>query len=119
MQKLLAAAALSATLLTAVPALAADGFIGISVSVDGEGFFLNPTLKSAKVAKVTPQSPAQQAGITEGDLILEVEGRKVAGAKASELKPYLDREVGQSVRFLLKKTSGEEKLVTVTAGPKP
>jgi C-terminal processing protease CtpA/Prc len=119
MSRRLATLLLAPGLLIAAAAHAASGYIGISVSVDGEGFFLNPTLKSARVAKVAPQSPAQRAGITEGDLILEVEGRKVQGAKASELKPYMDRVEGQEVRFLLKKPSGEERQVTVTAGPKP
>jgi hypothetical protein len=51
-------------------------------------------------------------------LILEVEGKRVAGSKANDLKPYLEREVGQSVRFLLKKPSGEEKQVIVVAAPR-
>lgn len=117
--RLILATALATALMTAGTARAADGTIGISVSVQGEGFFLNPTLQSVRIAKVAPQSPAHLAGMAEGDQILEVEGRKVQGAKASELKPYLSREAGQTLRILLKKATGEEKLVTVTTAPKP
>lgn len=102
----------------ALPAYAAQGYIGISVRVDGEGFFLNPTIVTAKVAKVDPDSPAHRAGIAEGDLILEVEGKRVAGSRAKDLKPYLEREVGQPLRFLLKTSSAEEKQVTVVAVPR-
>jgi C-terminal processing protease CtpA/Prc len=119
MKSFVTALALAAALLSAAPPVVAKpGTLGISISVDGEGF-LNPTLKSVKVVKVVPDSPAQQAGISEGDMILEVEGKQVAGAKANDIKPYLQREVGQSVRLLLKRSNGEEKQVTVTAGPKP
>ena len=49
-QRLLLAFAL---LMLASSAWAADqGYFGFSVAVDGEGFFLNPTLKSIKIEKV-------------------------------------------------------------------
>lgn len=66
-----------------------------------------------------PSLPAQQAGITEGDLILEVEGTRVAGSRARDLQPYLERKAGQPLRFLLRKPNGEERQVTVIPGPKP
>jgi len=96
-----------------------SGYIGINVAVEGEGAFWNPTLRSVKVAKVSPGSPAEQAGMNAGDFIVEIEGKPVAGAKANDLKPYMQREVGQQVRFLVKKVSGEVKPIAVVAGPKP
>jgi C-terminal processing protease CtpA/Prc len=101
-------------------ALAADkGYLGISVKIEGEGVFWNPTLKSARIARVAPGSPAAQAGVAAGDEIVEVEGKRVAGAKGRELQPYLEREVGQPLRLVLKTASGELKPVTLVAGPKP
>ncbi len=94
------------------------GYLGISLSVEGEGFFLNPTLKMVKIAKVALNSPAAKAGIESGDLLLELEGKKVVGAKANDLKPYLDKEVGQTVRLAIQKSSGEVKQLAVVAGPK-
>jgi C-terminal processing protease CtpA/Prc len=94
------------------------GYLGVALSVEGEGFFLNPTLKSIKIEKVTPNSPAARAGIEAGDFLVEIEGKKIAGAKANELKPYLEREVGQRVHLAVKKNSGDVKQLEVVAGPK-
>lgn len=94
------------------------GFLGIGVSVDGEGFFLNPTLKAVTIAKVVAKSPAAAAGIVVGDQIVEIEGRKIQGAKANDVKPYLEREIGQTVRLVLKKSSGEIQVISLVAGPK-
>ncbi|GAB3259559.1 PDZ domain-containing protein [Chitinimonas naiadis] len=94
------------------------GYFGFSMSIDAEGMFWNPTLKAVKIEKVTPQSPAARAGITAGDYIMEVEGKPVAGAKADTLKPYLEREIGQSTRLGIKKPSGETVALTLVAEPK-
>ena len=97
-------------------AWAADrGYIGLAIEVDGEGFFLNPTLKSVKVETVVPNSPAALAGMHPGDLIVEVEGHAVAGTKADVLKSYLQREVGQSTRMLVRKATGETMAVVLVA----
>ncbi len=95
------------------------GYIGISLSIDGEGFFLNPTLKTVKIEKVLLNSPSFKAGVELGDLVVEVDGKKILGSKANEMKPHLEKEVGQTVRFVLQKLNGEIKHVTVVAGPKP
>jgi C-terminal processing protease CtpA/Prc len=94
------------------------GYLGMSFSVDGEGFFWNPTLKTIRIEKVISNSPAAKAGIESGDLLLEIEGKKIAGAKANDMKPYLEREVGQTVRLAVQKSSGEVKQLAVVAGPK-
>jgi C-terminal processing protease CtpA/Prc len=106
-------------LVLAASAWAADsGYFGISVSVDGEGFFLNPTLKSIRIEKVVPNSPAAKAGITPGDFLIEIEGHPVPGTKADVLKPYMQREVGQTTRLLVKKSSGEVVSLVLVAAPK-
>ena len=70
--------------LAASAAQSADkGYIGISMAIDGEGVW-NPTLKSVTIAQAVPASPAALAGIVEGDSIVEVEGKQVAGAKAGD-----------------------------------
>jgi len=100
-------------------AWAADrGYIGLAITVDGEGFFLNPTLKSVKVETVVPNSPAALAGMRAGDLIVEVEGHAVAGTKADVLKSYLQRDVGQSTRMLVRKATGETVAVVLVAAQK-
>ncbi len=111
---------LACVLFVAIPAHAGEsGYLGISIKAEGEGAFWNPTIKSVKVAKVVPGSPAEAAGIAVGDSIVEIEGKQVEGAKASDLRPYMQREVGQQLRLAVKKPSGEVKTVSVVAGAKP
>jgi S1-C subfamily serine protease len=105
--------------LVATSAWAADrGYFGFSTSIESEGFSLNPMVKSVRVEVVTPNSPAAKAGIVPGDLIVEVEGKPVAGTKADVLKPYMQREVGQSTRIVIRKVSGENLALVLVAGPK-
>jgi len=95
------------------------GFLGFSIEIDSEGFFLNPTLKSATIASVAPTSPAANAGIAPKDRIVEVEGHVVAGAKARDLQPLLKKAPGQSVRLKLTRPTGEEYIVTLVAVSPP
>jgi C-terminal processing protease CtpA/Prc len=108
-------------LLTLVPASHASekGYLGLAIAVDGEGFFLNPTLKTVTVQKVTPNSPAARAGIEVGDQIMEIEGKKVIGAKANDLKPYMEREAGAQLRMVIKKASGELSQLSVVLAQRP
>ena len=95
------------------------GFLGFAVEVDGQGFFLNPTLKSATISSVAEPSPAASAGIAPKDKIIEVEGHVVAGAKGNDIAPLLKKAPGQSIRLKLKRPSGEEYEVTLVAVAKP
>jgi len=113
------AAAVLLALASTVASAAGSGYLGIGLAVSGEGFFLNPTIKAVKVQKVNAGSPAARAGITEGDEIVEVEGKKVVGAKARDLQPYMEREVGETVRLTVKKSSGETKQLSVKTEAKP
>lgn len=114
-----ATAALLLAMALSSAAWAADrGYFGFSFAIDGDGYFFNPTLKSVKIEKVTPNSPAAKVGIGVGDLIVEVEGHPVAGTKADVLKPYLQRDLGQSTRMLIKKPSGATVAVVLVAAPR-
>lgn len=105
--------------LTPAQAGEAKGFFGLTVTVDGEGFFLNPTLKTVTVQKVEPKSPAANAGIVAGDQIVEAEGRTVAGTKARELQPMMSKKPGQALHLLLKRPKGEAYKVTLIAVARP
>lgn len=109
-----------ATLLAAPALQAADerGHLGFAVSVDGDGPIWNPVLKTAKVAKVTPTSPAASAGLVPGDLIVEVDGRVVAGAKARELEPLMKKKPGERLVLKVQRANGAvQDLVLVAAAP--
>lgn len=111
---------IAALLAASFAAQAAEkGYFGFAMTVDGESFSFNPTLKSVTVEKVTPGSPADIAGLAKGDQFVEVEGRAVAGSKADDLKAQLSRKVGESVSLKVRKASGELVAITLTAGKKP
>ena len=86
---------------------AEHGWFGMAVKVDGDGFFLNPTVKSATIQKVVPDSPAAQQHLAAGDQISEIEGRTVAGKKAKELEPLMEKAVGETLRLRIKRPDGK------------
>jgi C-terminal processing protease CtpA/Prc len=113
------AIAFSLLLGCAAASASGKGYLGLGVNIDGDGPFWNATLKTVTVSKVVAGSPAEKAGVSVGDRIVEIEGRPVSGAKANDLKPFMEREVGQRVKLGLQKASGEVRHVVVVAGPKP
>ncbi len=97
---------------------AEKGFFGFAIEVEGSGF-LNPTLSSATIKRVIASSPAARAGIAAGDQIISAEGHAVAGAKARELQPIMQKQVGQPLHLRLKRPAGTEYDVTLVAIAKP
>lgn len=110
-----------ATMLASPALQAADerGHLGFAISVDGDGPLWNPVLKSAKVAKVTPASPAAGAGLVPGDLIVEVEGRVVAGAKARELEPLMKKKPGERLALKVRRANGAVQELVLVAAAQP
>ncbi|WP_236580641.1 PDZ domain-containing protein [Rubrivivax sp. A210] len=92
------------------------GIFGLTVKVDSDGVF-NPTLKSVLIQSVQSGMPAALAGIVAGDLILEVEGGKVAGAKASTMADRMNKKPGEQVTLKLRRANGEAYEVTLVAVP--
>jgi predicted metalloprotease with PDZ domain len=60
---------------------AEKGWFGFAVAIDADGI-LNPKLRSIKIDKIFPASPAAKAGLSAGDMIVEIDGIAVEGAKA-------------------------------------
>jgi len=101
---------------TALGALAGErGFFGLSLAVELDGASTSPSLRELKVVKVLTASPAASAGIQRGDLIVEVEGHPVAGAKALDLQALMQREVGQPLRLRVQRGTAEPFSVTLIA----
>ena len=67
-------------------------FSGIGLSVLEVG-------KGLRVATVFPDTPAQDAGIREGDVIVSVEGRKIAGEPADAATARIKGPPGTEVRL--------------------
>lgn len=103
-----------------VPAWASgSGYLGIAVAVSGEGAFWNPTISAVKVQKVNANSPAARAGIAAGDEIVEVQGKPVVGTKARELQPYMELGIGDTLRLVVRKPTGELQPLSLRAEPRP
>ena len=77
---------------------------GADIKVDG---ILSPTLVWVKISKVEPASPAAQKGVAVGDEILQVDNTDVPGHKARELKPLMQKQVGETLHLRLKHANGE------------
>lgn len=97
---------------------AENGWFGFALAIDAEGI-LNPKLRSIKIEKVFPGSPAAKAGLAVGDMIVEIEGIAVAGTKAATLKAAIQKPVGETLRLKIKRGSDATLDVAVIAGPQP
>ena len=93
---------------------AADQKLGFAVSVEGEGFFLNPVVTKILVTEVTKGSLAEAAGMKAGDQILQLEGQNAAGKRAWELQPFMKLNPGETRRLRLKHADGTEVNVRIT-----
>ncbi|NBQ10196.1 MAG: PDZ domain-containing protein [Betaproteobacteria bacterium] len=92
------------------------GSFGFVAKVDAEGIF-DPTLKTVQIQSVKKGLPADLAGIVAGDNIVEVDGIKVAGAKASVMAARMKKRPGESLVLRLLRTNGETYTATLSAVP--
>jgi S1-C subfamily serine protease len=93
---------------------AAEVKLGISVRLEGEGFFLNPVVKKLFVEEVTKGSLAEAAGARAGDEIIKIEGQIVAGKRALALQGYLKLGPGETRTLRLKHADGTEVEARIT-----
>jgi C-terminal processing protease CtpA/Prc len=99
---------------------AADkGWFGFALNIDAEGVSLNPKLRSIKIDKIFPVSPAAKAGLAPGDMIVEIEGIPVEGAKADTLKAAIQKSVGETLRLKIKHGADASHDVSLIAASKP
>ena len=94
------------------------GYFGFGFKIDGEGVFWNPTLRSATIEKVAPNSPAALAGMQSGDEVVEVDGKAVVGAKGKDIQGHIEKDIGDSVKMKLIHPPGETVEITMVAKPK-
>ena len=78
--------------------------IGISISLEQDG--------SIKIGYVSPETPAQKAGMLEGDIIVSVDGKSVKGLDTSGVASLVKGKKGESVRITVSR-NGEEKTFDV------
>ena len=90
------------------PSYAARPKLGFAVSVEGEGFFLNPVVAKILVTEVKKDSLAEAAGMKAGDKIIKIEGQSVVGRRAKELQPMMDFKPGETRTLRLQHADGTE-----------
>lgn len=78
--------------------------IGVTVRTTDEGYLIE---------KVTPEGPAEEAGILVGDLIVAVDGKSVAGLSADEGTALIGGAENTTVNITVLR-NGEENAFTVT-----
>jgi S1-C subfamily serine protease len=106
------------------PAIASDaanaavrGVFGVTVSVTADGLF-NPTVRVARITRVEPGLPAARAGVLAGDEVIEVDHRRIPGARAADLAPLAQgKRVGDEVMLVLARSDGSHYKVRLTAVP--
>jgi S1-C subfamily serine protease len=112
------------TLLCVNAALADEkGFFGFALRTDFDGSFWNPILSVGSISVVAPESAAAKGGVTVGDVLLELEGIPVPGAKGDDLKKLKealkkDASIGDQLRMKLRRPGGEVYSVTLVAEPR-
>lgn len=97
---------------------AEKGWFGFGLKVEGSGF-LSLTVQSVTVESIAPHSPASEQSIAVGDEIIQVEETTVPGRRAWELKPLMQKQVGETVRLRLKRPAGDIYSVALIAVQAP
>lgn len=82
-------------------------FAGIGVSVD-------PRPAGLEVVRVFDSSPAQRAGLRQGELIVAVDGRSLHGLSSASATGLIKGRPGTDVRLTLRDAHGAERNVIVT-----
>lgn len=82
-------------------------FSGIGAEIAREGRFIT-------IVSPLEDSPAFKAGLTAGDLIVEVNGESIAGVSVQEAVDRITGPRGSDVNLTVRKPDGAEKKVTIT-----
>jgi C-terminal processing protease CtpA/Prc len=120
MRKLVFSVPVTLGLLLGLPAWPGEkGWFGLAINVDVEAFSLNPTLRTVKIESVVPSSPAASAGLASGDIVLQVQGIAIAGAKADVLKNAMQKSVGEKLQLKFQRGSEAPREAVLVAAPRP
>src|SRR5437016_2759393 len=95
-------------LVFACSSYAAGPKLGFAVSVEGEGFFLNPVVTKILVTEVKKASLAEAAGMRTGDIIIKIQGQSVVGRRGWELRSLMNFNPGETRTLRLQHADGTE-----------
>ena len=106
--------------LQVLPAAALDphrGRLGFTVYVEVDGSYIKPILKSVRVQEIEPGSPAEAGGLKVDDVILQAQGKPLAGANARDVAAMVQVPPGERLRLLVRSVDGAQRHVIIVAGP--
>ncbi len=86
----------------------------IGGSFEGIGATVNSVDGAIVIVRPFRNSPAQQAGIRPGDIILEVDGESTEGWSLEQAVAVIRGPKGTDVALLVRHSDGEEELIIVT-----
>jgi hypothetical protein len=89
------------------------GGIGVEFDLVGSGPIESMTLKSLIIEGVSKGSPAEKAGISVGDRIIEMDNIVVKGCDVRTLIPIMEKPPGDHVVLVIEKADGTRDKVTV------
>ncbi|HSB99983.1 MAG TPA: PDZ domain-containing protein [Burkholderiaceae bacterium] len=93
------------------------GRLGFTVFVEVDGSYAKPILKSVRVQEIEPGSPAERGGLQVDDLIVQAQGKPLAGANAREVAAMVQVPPGETLQLLVRRSDGAQRRVTIVAGP--
>jgi carboxyl-terminal processing protease len=79
----------------------------------GVGLNVSPVKRGLRIASVLPDTPADRAGLTEGDLIVAVDGESIAGVPADVATARIKGPPGTEVELRIDPLSGKPRNVTL------
>jgi carboxyl-terminal processing protease len=79
----------------------------------GVGLNVSPVKRGLRIASVLPDTPADRAGLKEGDLIVAVDGESIAGVPADVATARIKGPPGTEVELRIDPLSGQPRDVTL------
>lgn len=86
----------------------ANEYAGIGVTIQAES-----TGGGFRIVSVTAQSPAEQAGLVAGDVILSVDGTDVSGKTLGEVQQLIRAKLDRTISFSIRGEDGRTRTVAV------
>lgn len=82
--------------------------IGIYYEAHGDGIF---------ITRVASNSPASRAGIGEGDLIVELQGKRVSAMKSGEARKLIETQRRKGLKVVVRSAAGKTIKAEIKDGP--
>jgi carboxyl-terminal processing protease len=101
------------------PAELAGGALSLNSSYDGIGATVSDETGEVTIVAPFRDSPAEQAGVRPGDVILEVDGQSIVGFTQTEAVELIRGPQGTNVTITVRHTDGTEETFVITRGNIP